>query len=61
MALSKYFESEENTELCAKKWFKEYKNVLQRCFEKIRIPLKCNSSEFRKIQNQGIAIWYSKG
>ena len=29
MALSKYFESEENTELCAKKWFKEYKNVLQ--------------------------------
>ena len=52
--LTKCFENQGcNTETASKKWLKEYKNILQRCFKKIRITSKDKSSDIIKtIQNK---------
>ena len=53
-ALSKCFEKTNcDTELSSKKWLKEYKNILQRCFKKIRITSSSELSELTQaIQNK---------
>ena len=43
--LSKCLVGESDTAISAKKWLKEYKNILQRCFKKIRITSKSESSD----------------
>ena len=52
--LSTCFEKDNcNSDISGKKWFKEYKNILQRCFKKIRITSKNDSSDLTSaIQNR---------
>ena len=52
--LSNCLESDNrSSELAYKKWLKEFENILQRCFKKIRLTSKCEKSKIIKaIQNK---------